>query len=108
MFAGGRSAVEVAGLLEVSTKSALAGDAPAGLYRSAAGPPRDRAGRGRDRAARSWLLVYQLPAYAPELNPLEKVWSTMKGSLANLAVRTATELAAAVKNASNACNTAPV
>ena len=49
-------------------------------------------------AARSWLRVYQLPAYAPELNPVEKVWSTMKGSLANLAVRTANELAAAVKN----------
>ncbi len=49
-------------------------------------------------AARPWLRVYQLPAYAPELNPVEKVWSTMKGSLANLAVRTATELATAVKN----------
>jgi putative transposase len=49
-------------------------------------------------AARSWLHVYQLPAYAPELNPVEKVWSTMKSSLANLAVRTASELAAVVKN----------
>jgi putative transposase len=49
-------------------------------------------------AARSWLRVYQLPAYAPELNPVEKVWSTMKGSLANLAVHTATGLATAVKN----------
>lgn len=52
-------------------------------------------------AARSWLRVYVLPAYAPELNPVEKVWSTMKGSLANLAVRTATELTAAVKNRLN-------
>ena len=48
--------------------------------------------------ARAWLRVYQLPAYAPELNPVEKVWSTMKASLANLAVRTANELSAAVKN----------
>jgi hypothetical protein len=39
-----------------------------------------------------------VPAYAPELTQVEKVWSTMKGSPANLAVRTATELAAAVKN----------
>jgi hypothetical protein len=31
----------------------------------------------------------------------------MKGSLANLAVRTATELAAAVKNRLNECNIAP-
>ena len=52
-------------------------------------------------AARPWLRVYLLPAYAPELNPVEKVWSTMKGSLANLAVRTATDLSAAVKNRLN-------
>jgi hypothetical protein len=31
----------------------------------------------------------------------------MKGSLANLAVRTATDLAAAVKTDSTACNTGP-
>jgi hypothetical protein len=34
-------------------------------------------------AARSWLTVYQLPAYAPELNPVEAVWSNLKRSLAN-------------------------
>jgi hypothetical protein len=39
------------------------------------------------------LRVHQLPAYAPEPNPVEKIWSTMKGSLANLAVRIATDLA---------------
>jgi hypothetical protein len=49
-------------------------------------------------AARPWLRVYLLPAYAPELNPVEKVWSTMKGGLANLAARTANDLATAVKN----------
>lgn len=48
--------------------------------------------------ARCWLRVYQLPAYAPELNPVEKAWSSMKGSPAHLAVRTAGELAAVVKN----------
>jgi putative transposase len=26
-------------------------------------------------AARKWLTVFQLPAYAPELNPVEPVWS---------------------------------
>ena len=35
-------------------------------------------------AARSWLTVFQLPAYAPELNPVEAVWSNLKRSLANL------------------------
>ena len=36
-------------------------------------------------AARDWLTVFQLPAYAPELNPVEPVWSHLKRSLANLA-----------------------
>lgn len=49
-------------------------------------------------AARPWLRVYLLPAYAPELNPVEKVWSTMKRSLANLSARTATTLTTMVKN----------
>jgi transposase len=48
-------------------------------------------------AARSWLVVYQLPAYAPEFNPVEGVWSHLKKSLANLAVRTAGQLGAIVK-----------
>ena len=29
-------------------------------------------------AARSWLTVFQLPAYAPELNPVENVWEYMR------------------------------
>ncbi|MCX4826872.1 transposase [Streptomyces sp. NBC_01142] len=49
-------------------------------------------------AARSWLTVYQLPPYAPELNPVEAVWSHMKRSLANLAKRTIEQLARIVKN----------
>jgi putative transposase len=30
--------------------------------------------------ARTWLRVYELPAYAAELNPVEKVWSKMKAA----------------------------
>jgi hypothetical protein len=48
--------------------------------------------------ARAWLRVYHLPAYAPELNPVEKVWSAMKRSLANLLLTTAKALTTAVKN----------
>jgi hypothetical protein len=34
---------------------------------------------------RSWLVVERLPAYAPELNPVEGLWSWLKGTLlANL------------------------
>jgi len=35
-------------------------------------------------AARDWLTVYRLPPYAPELNPVEPVWSHLKRSLANM------------------------
>jgi transposase len=42
-----------------------------------------RAWLGRQR---SWLVVEPLPAYAPELNPVEPPWSNLKGvELANLA-----------------------
>ncbi|MFC4533053.1 transposase [Sphaerisporangium dianthi] len=38
-----------------------------------------------------------MPAYAPELNPVEQVWSALKRSLANLAPRDTDQLAAVVK-----------
>jgi transposase len=52
---------------------------------------------GRLVAARDWLTVFQLPAYASELNPVESVWSLLKRSLANLVKRTLTELTALIK-----------
>jgi len=37
--------------------------------------------------AQAWLRVFRLPAYAPDLNPVEGIWSVIKGGvLANLAV----------------------
>jgi DDE superfamily endonuclease len=48
-------------------------------------------------AARDWLTVYQLPPYAPELNPAGPVWSHLKRSLANLAKHNITQLTALVK-----------
>jgi len=48
-------------------------------------------------AARPWLTVYQLPAYAPELNPVEPVWSNLKRSLANLTKHNINQLTALVK-----------
>jgi hypothetical protein len=36
--------------------------------------------------AQPWLRVFQLPSYAPDLNPLEGTWSVLKrGPLANVA-----------------------
>jgi hypothetical protein len=48
-------------------------------------------------AARDWLTVYQLPAYASELNPVESDWSHLKRSLANLAKRDIAQLTTLVK-----------
>ena len=48
-------------------------------------------------AARDWLTVFQLPAYAPEVNPVEPAWSHLKRSLANLAKRDITQLTTVVK-----------
>jgi transposase len=48
-------------------------------------------------AARTWLTVFQLPAYAPELNPVEPAWSHLKRSLANLVKQDIGQLTALVK-----------
>jgi DDE superfamily endonuclease len=47
---------------------------------------------------RPWLTVFQLPAYAPELNPVEGVWSHLKRSLANLTKHTLDQLTHLVKS----------
>jgi transposase len=45
---------------------------------------RSRAMRDWLHTQQSWLVVERLPAYAPELNPVEGLWSWLKGSqLAN-------------------------
>jgi hypothetical protein len=42
---------------------------------------------------RSWLVVERLPAYAPELNPVEGLWSSLKAAeLANLVAATLGEV----------------
>ena len=42
---------------------------------------------------RSWLVVERLPAYAPELNPVEGLWSNLKAvELANLTGPTLAEV----------------
>jgi transposase len=47
---------------------------------------------------RSWLVAEPLPGYAPELNPVEALWSNLKGvELANLAADTLEELTAAAE-----------
>ncbi len=40
-----------------------------------------------------------LPAYSPDLNPIEKMWSKIKTSLRAQEARTTTQLLLAIKNA---------
>lgn len=48
-------------------------------------------------AAHDWLTVYQLPAYAPQLNPVEGIWSLIRRNLANTAFTDPEHLIAAVR-----------
>lgn len=48
--------------------------------------------------ARPWLTVFLLPAYAPELNPVEGLWSHCKRSLANLTSSVLERLEILVRN----------
>jgi transposase len=50
------------------------------------------------RRQQSWLVAEPLPAYAPELNPVEPLWSSLKGAeLANLAGESLEEVMAAAE-----------
>jgi hypothetical protein len=54
---------------------------------------RSHAMRAWIRTQRSWLVVERLPAYAPELNPTEGLWSSLKAvELANLTSPTLAEV----------------
>jgi transposase len=54
---------------------------------------RSRAMRSWLATQRSWLVVERLPAYAPELNPVEGLWSSLKAvELANLTSPTLAEI----------------
>jgi hypothetical protein len=47
---------------------------------------------------RHWLVVEPLPGYAPDLNPVEALWSSLKGmELANLAGETLNDVIAAAE-----------
>ncbi|MEV6869061.1 transposase, partial [Streptosporangium subroseum] len=46
----------------------------------------------------SWLTVFQLPAYAPDLNPAEGIWSNLRTKVFNFAVGGIDELTGLIKN----------
>lgn len=49
-------------------------------------------------AARPWLTMHFLPAYAPELNAVEGVWSLLKKYLADLAKHSIEQIAAIIRS----------
>lgn len=56
------------------------------------------AGMHRYIAAHDWLTVYQLPSYAPDLNPVEGMWSILRRTtLANRAFADPEDLITAVR-----------
>src|SRR2546430_2551090 len=71
--------------------------APRGARRAGgSGPPR-RGGRPAATKARPRRRRGGSPPYAPELNPVEPVWSNLKRSLANLVKRDINQLTALVR-----------
>ncbi len=50
-------------------------------------------------STQQWLRVFQLPSYAPDLNPVEGIWSMLKrGVLANLAVASFAHLVQVIRH----------
>jgi transposase len=50
-------------------------------------------------SAQPWLRVFQLPSYAPDLNPTEGIWSVLKrGVLANLAAASFSHLLQVIRH----------
>ena len=77
------------------------------------GAHRSRAMRAFLAIQRDWLVVERLPAYAPDLNPVEALWSNLEGQeLANLTCDTLGEVIQAtwqgIERVRQACAWAPV
>ena len=59
-------------------------------------------------SAQEWLRVFQLPSYAPDLNPVEGIWSVLKrGALANLAVTSFAHLIQVIRHGLKKSSTSP-
>ncbi len=63
------------------------------------GAPYFRASAVTDLAARDDLALVRLPAYSPELNPVEECWRQLKNALGNRFFDSLNELNAAIDKA---------
>jgi transposase len=76
----------------------LGGDAPVILLWDNLPAHHSLAMRAWVATQHQWLQVEYLPAYAPDLNPVEGLWANLKGvELANRACRSLEELAVAAE-----------
>jgi transposase len=57
--------------------------------------------------ARDWLHVIRLPAYAPDLNPVEAVWSHLNAASATSPSAASTSCKPSSRTGSKASSTAP-
>ncbi|MEU0431917.1 transposase [Streptomyces sp. NPDC006290] len=60
-------------------------------------PAPDQTLREFIEANSDWLTVFQLPTYAPDLNPQEGIWSLVKRDIGNLAATDLGQITRAVK-----------
>ena len=90
-----RGSYDTATLVEVLTRlHAFLGGAPVNLIWDNRKAHKSTAMR-EFLADQDWLQVDYLPAYAPQLNPVEGLWANLKGGeLANRCCRTAEEVIA--------------
>jgi DDE superfamily endonuclease len=56
---------------------------------------------------KAWLRVYRLPAYAPDLNPAEGIWSLLKRAMVNFAAADLDGLVRIVKRKLRRSSTGP-
>ncbi|MFD5921744.1 transposase [Kitasatospora sp. NPDC058201] len=68
------------------------GDRPQPAIRNVAVNTHLAAGLKRYETEHDWLTTVRLPAYAPDLNPVEVVWSLVRRATANTAFDTPDDL----------------
>jgi transposase len=110
VFATRAGAYDDAGLIEFLTqlRRHLRGD-KATLIWDGLPSHRSRAMRTFLATQRHWLVIEALPAYAPDLNPVEALWGNLKGQeLANLCADTLDETLAKNTYGNSTCESGRV
>ncbi|CAM5635674.1 hypothetical protein SAURM35S_03926 [Streptomyces aurantiogriseus] len=65
------------------------------------------AGLKQYEAEHDWLVTFRLPPYAPDLNPVEAVWSLVRRAMANTAFDTPDDLDRSLRRQLRGSNSGP-